>query len=186
MLRKLLHPNKCHLCHVFNLLLHYSFVQVQMKQAIVVPLLKCDKPPSDPDSYRPVSLTSCVENFFERVISSRLNWFIESRRILHNSQAGFCPKRRPTDHIVQLKIDVKQGFSKKAIYTSVKIPMSAEVILQPVLEEIGNWSYKWNFKFSGEKSAQMVFTRSQKTEPDRLLFINAKESALFSTLNSSG
>lgn len=60
------------------------------------------------------------------------------------------------------------------IYTTVRTPMSAEVILQPVLEEIGNWGRKWNFKFSGEKSAQMVFTRSHKPGQDPLLFIRGQ------------
>ncbi len=54
-----------------------------------------------------------VGKFFEKEISSRLDWFIESRGIFHNSQAGLRRKRNTTDHIVQLEFDVKEGFAQK-------------------------------------------------------------------------
>lgn len=73
-------PNMRHLWRFFNLFLHHSFMAEQWKEIIVVPPFKNDKPPSDPILYRPVSLTYCVGKLFERVIGSRLNWFIEIER----------------------------------------------------------------------------------------------------------
>lgn len=110
MLQKFSPTNKS-LCHLFNCLFRYSHVPSQWKQAIVVPLLKNGKPPSEPGSYRPVSLTSCLGKLFERVIGARINWFVETNGIPHSSQAGFRPKRSTVDHIIQLEIDVKQGFA---------------------------------------------------------------------------
>lgn len=57
------------------------------------------------------------------MISSRLDWFVESNGVLHNSQAGFRRKRNTTDHIVQLELDIKEGFSQKestvAVYLDI-------------------------------------------------------------------
>ena len=40
------------------------------------------KPPDSPASFRPISLTSCVLKLFERIILSRLLFFLESNSIL--------------------------------------------------------------------------------------------------------
>lgn len=60
------------------------------------------------------------------------------------------------------------------IYTTVSLPIAAEDILQPVLEKISEWGRQWNFTFSGEKSAQLVFTRSNKPRADPLLLIRGQ------------
>ena len=57
------------------------------------------------------------------------------------------------------------------VYAKVKVPAQAEPILQPYLEKIGLWGRKWKFRFSGEKSAAMVFTRAYKPGDDPLFFI---------------
>ena len=49
------------------------------------------KPLDSPASFRPISLTSCVSKLFERIILSRLLFFLESNSILSPRQAGFCP-----------------------------------------------------------------------------------------------
>ena len=113
MLMRLSAVNKFYLCHLFNILFSHTYVPEKWKQAIIAPLLKSGKVAENPISYRPVALTFCLGKLFERIVSSRLDWFIESKGILYNSQVGFRRKRNITDHIVQLELDVKEGFSEK-------------------------------------------------------------------------
>lgn len=123
MFKKLSPANRFYLCHLFNVLFHHTFVPNQWKRATLVPLLKTGQAAENPVSYRPVALTSCVGKLFERVMSSRLDWFVESYGVLPTSQAGFRRKRNTTDHIVQLELDVKEGFSQKestvAVYLDI-------------------------------------------------------------------
>ncbi len=49
----------------------------------------------------------------ERIISSRIHWFMEHKRLHNPAQAGFRRGRSTTDHIVQLELDIKHGFSEK-------------------------------------------------------------------------
>ena len=53
-----------------------SFLHADVPQtwrhAVIIPLLKNAKPASDVESYRPISLTSCVVKVLERMISNRL------------------------------------------------------------------------------------------------------------------
>jgi hypothetical protein len=124
MLRNLSPINRIYLCHLFNILLKNVYVPAQWKKAIVAPLLKPGKPEDDPVSYRPVSLTSCLCKLFERVIAGRLDWFVESKRILHNSQAGFRRGRNTSDHIIQLEMDVKESFASKKSTVAVFLDIS--------------------------------------------------------------
>ena len=48
------------------------------KKAIMIPVLKRGKPRNKVDSYRPISLTSCVCKLMERVVNNRLTWILES------------------------------------------------------------------------------------------------------------
>ena len=57
------------------------------RDAIIIPLLKAAKPPSDLASYRPVSLTSFIAKIIEGMIAERLYHFTESNGWLSSIQA---------------------------------------------------------------------------------------------------
>ena len=82
MLTNLSPPNKKHLLRLFNLMYLNDFVPDSWKRAIVIPLLKPGKPADKATSYRPISLTSCLGKLFERLLTHRLNWFVETKNLL--------------------------------------------------------------------------------------------------------
>ena len=81
------------LLHVFNLSwsLH-SFPSI-WKTSSIIPIHKMGKPLNFPASFRPISLTSCISKLFERIILSRLLFFLKSNSILSPCQAGFRRRR---------------------------------------------------------------------------------------------
>ena len=59
-----------------------------LKRAVIVPILKSgDK--SIPGNYRPISLTSCISNVFERIIRKQVLAFLDRKGLLNNTQHGF-------------------------------------------------------------------------------------------------
>ena len=70
------------------------------------------KPLDSPASFRPISLTSCVSKLFERIILSRLLFFLESNSILSPRQAGFRPGRSTLNRILYLAQSISDGFNK--------------------------------------------------------------------------
>ena len=40
----------------------------------IIPILKKEKPPGDPKSYRPISLTSTIGKLAEELVNARLYW----------------------------------------------------------------------------------------------------------------
>ena len=68
----------------------------------IIPINKMGKHLDSPASFRPISITSCVSKLFERIILSRLLFFLESNFILSPRQAGFRPGRSTFDQILHL------------------------------------------------------------------------------------
>ena len=159
MLANLSKNNKLSLLLLFNALYQLSFVPEDWKRVIVVPLPKTNKPLDDVSSYRPISLTSCLCKLFERIITNRISWCVESKNLICPNQASFRKRRCTTDHLVNLDLDMKRSFK-------VKRPIDAEVILQPYLDKVAKWGRKFQFKFSAAKSSAVSFTRSYKPRDD--------------------
>ena len=59
------------------------------KTAIIIPVTKPGKVFSDPGSYRPIALTSCLCKTMERMVNSRLTWYLELHMVITEFQSGF-------------------------------------------------------------------------------------------------
>ena len=89
------------------------------KQATIIPIPKPGKDSTDPSNYRPIALTSCLCKTLERMINTRLIWFLESNGLITNFQCGFRIKRSTVDHLVRLETFVREAFIKKEHLTAV-------------------------------------------------------------------
>ena len=77
------------LLYIFNLSWSsHSFPSI-WKTSFIIPIHKMGKPLDSPASFRPIFLTSCVSKLFERMILSRLLFFLEFNSIL--SPPGWFP-----------------------------------------------------------------------------------------------
>ena len=83
------------------------------REAVVIPLLKPGKTGSDPRHYRPISLTSALCKLFEKLVNSRLSWFLEQRNIFAESQCGFRKNRSTVDHLVTFDTVVRTAFKQR-------------------------------------------------------------------------
>ena len=108
------------LLHLFNTIWALT-VPSQWKKAIVVPILKRDKSPSDVSSYRPISLTCITAKIMERMISNRLTWYFESNGIIHPNQAGFRKHRSTEQQVAILSQNIKDNIDKNQVTTAVYI-----------------------------------------------------------------
>ena len=100
------------LLHIFNLSQSsHSFLSIWMTSSII-PIHKMRKLLDSPASFRPISLTSYVSKLFERIILSRLLFFLESNCILIPRQAGFHPGQSTLDQILYLSQCISDRFNK--------------------------------------------------------------------------
>ena len=80
------------------------------KNATIIPIPKPDKDLSIPSSYRPISLTSCLCKTMERMVNTRLVWYLEKGGFISRFQCGFRKQRSTTDHLLRLENYIRQAF----------------------------------------------------------------------------
>ena len=106
---------------ISNLSLNLAEVPQEWMDAIIIPLLKASKPPSDLASYRPVSLTSCVAKVLERMVADRLYCEAESKGWFASIQAGFRRGHSCADQILRISQAIEDGFQQREMNRSVLI-----------------------------------------------------------------
>ena len=76
------------IAQIFNKSIDSGNYPSKLKMAKVIPVFKSDDEP-DPNNYRPISLLSCFNRIFEKLVFKRLKSFIDKNNILYSFQYGF-------------------------------------------------------------------------------------------------
>ena len=154
--------------HIFNLSWSsHSFPSI-WKTSSIIPIHKMGKPLDSPASFRPISFTSCVSKLFERIILSRLLFFLESNSILSPRQAGYRPGRSTLDQILFLSQSISDGFNKtrsgsRAILSTIDFSKAFDSAWHPALFHklisagLPPCFARWTQSFLSDRRACVVF-----------------------------
>ena len=107
------------LLSAINQLWENNYFPSTWRSSTLIPILKPRKLPSDPGSYRPISLTSCASKLVERMVNGRIRAFLESNHILSPYQNGFRTGRSTSDNLVHLIDSIQRGFQTKSTTLAV-------------------------------------------------------------------
>ena len=99
------------LLHILNFFWFLRFFSAIWKTSSIISTHKMGKHLDSLAFFRPISLTFCVSKLFERIILSRLLFFLESNSILYPRRAGFRPKRCTLDQILFLAQPFRMGLT---------------------------------------------------------------------------
>lgn len=100
------------LAKIFSGCLFLGFTPKLWKRAETVMIPKPGKDLSDPSSYRPISLLSCIAKLLERIIAARLNDELEARGAFSAFQSGFRRGRSTNDHLLRLSQTVSEASNR--------------------------------------------------------------------------
>ena len=103
----------------FNRIFITQTFPTKWKTAIIVAIAKPGKDQSNPQSYRPISLTNCLCKLLEKIINVRLIWFLEYNNLITNLQSGFRSNRSTTDNIIQLETAIQKSLHNKQHFIAV-------------------------------------------------------------------
>ena len=147
---------------LFNMTLKSGTIPKAWRNAVISPILKKGKPQEDFNSYRPISMTSCLGKIIERMVNSRLYWWLESSGQLNSSQAGFRAGYRTEDQLFRLSQRVIDGFQNKHHTTAVFVDLRQAydrvwrkgLLLKMRKTGIHGSLYKWLKSFLSERTIQ--------------------------------
>ena len=92
---------------------------VTWRQLIIVQIPKSGKDTSNPQNYWPIALSSCLCKTMERMINSKLTWYLEANGLITNMQTEFRKRRWTIDHLILLETFIKEAFIRKQHLTAV-------------------------------------------------------------------
>ena len=103
---------KC-LLNIYNNIWTSGTFPKTWRLSIIVPISKLGKDTSNPQNYRSIALTSCLCKTIERMINSRMTWYLETNGLITNMQTGFRKMRGTVDHLILLKTFPQGRLHKK-------------------------------------------------------------------------
>ena len=112
--------------NIINLSLSNSKVPVEMKKAIVIPLLK--KSTLDPEilkNYRPVSNLNFVSKLIEKLVASRLNNHLQKHDLMESMQSAYRKFHSTETALLRVKNDILTAFEQKKLVALVLLDLSA-------------------------------------------------------------
>lgn len=83
------------------------------REALILPFLKPNKSGSLPQDYRPIALTSSLCKLLERMVNSRLRWYLESKSLISSSQFGFQRAKSTADPIAYLETYISTSLARQ-------------------------------------------------------------------------
>ena len=85
----------------------------------IIPVLKPGRDPLLSSNYRPIALTSCLGKVMERMVNSRLTWYLEHNNLVDEAQSGFRANRSTTDNLVKLDAAIRLSLSRRHHFIAV-------------------------------------------------------------------
>ncbi|GBN98671.1 putative RNA-directed DNA polymerase from transposon X-element [Araneus ventricosus] len=99
--------------HTINNIFKHQYFPKSWRIAIVIPILKPGKDPTDPSSYRPISLLPTLSKVTEHFILTQLNEHLNNNNILIPYQFGFKPKLSTTHQLLRAVEFITSGFENR-------------------------------------------------------------------------
>ena len=160
MLKSLPEQGKIYILELLNYIFMKGVLPDDWKLAHIIPILKKDKDPLDPKSYRPISLLSCLSKLLGRILNKRLVLVMDTKDCLHKSQNGFKKGRNTTFNLLQLENEIHDAFLQNKMLVSIFFDLKSaydKVWDYLVLKEL------YDFGFRGELPIYIAdFLRNRK------------------------
>lgn len=106
------------LANIFNACLRLGYFPNNWKHAHILMFHKHGKSKNECGSYRPISLLPTLSKLLEKVISYRLNLFLDENHTIPPTQFGFRRGHSATYQLQRISEIIEQGFEKKQYTTA--------------------------------------------------------------------
>lgn len=97
----------------YNRIWMEGIIPQSWKEALIIPIKKPGKDPSNPINYRPIALTSHLCKVMERMLTDRLIYHLEKMNWFSSYQSGFRCGRGTMDSVVLLEDEIRKAFINK-------------------------------------------------------------------------
>jgi len=101
-------------CHIFNISFLDSYVPDSWRYGIITPVHK-KGPTSDPNNFRPISMTATCCRVMERIINDSLLSFLLDRHLITKQQHGFIRRKSVCTNLLESLEDWTLNLQSKLV-----------------------------------------------------------------------
>ena len=160
------------LLSTYNRLWVESYYPPQWNKAIIIPIPKPGKDPTNATNYRPIALTSCLGKVCEKMINKRLLEYLENNKLLTPTQCGFRKYHSTIDHLIRLDTYIRKAFTENKVTVGVFFDLAKAYdttwrhgILSNMYDMgVRGRMAEYIVKFLGERKFRVVVNNSQSEE----------------------
>lgn len=172
---------------IFNNSINHYYFAKDWNCAKVLPILKNGKPPDEPASYRPISLTSNVSKIYEMVVNIRIVNFSTEQNIIPDNQYGFKQQHSTTHAINKLLSDINTNIHYGKLVGAALIDLEKafdSVWLNGLLYKLHNFRFpQWLIYLIWDMISNKKFVTWDGSETSTVTF-NISEGLQQGTVNS--
>jgi len=77
-----------------------NYIPQAYKNSLIIPIIKPNTDKTNLNSYRPISINSCLSKTLDKIIAKRLWWFVLNEKLIQNSQTGFRKGKSAMDSLL--------------------------------------------------------------------------------------
>lgn len=147
MIKNLPQIAKENLLAIFNRLWNNNEFPKQWRVAEIVPIPKPGRPSDQAKNLRPISLTSTLCKLFEKVITKRLNWFLDQQNCIAPEQSGGRKNHSTYDQLIHLQNEILTAFAKNEYLVCITFDLELaydKIWRYGVLKQYQDWGLKGN------------------------------------------
>ena len=159
----------------FNIILSSGIVRTSWTIGIIKPLYKGKGSKDNPDSYRGITLLSCLGKLFTSILNNRILNYVSYIGLIWDEQAGFRRNHSTLDHIFVLQSIISYYLNKKKVLSSDDVEVFLKLFtllyaddtiildheLQSALEGVKQYCDAWNLKVNTGKTKVVIFSRGK-------------------------
>ena len=116
--------SKQHLLNIYNHIWKKGQIPVKWKMANIIPISKPGIDKHSPEGYRPISLLNTMAKILEKIVNTRLIWFLEKEKILSDLQSGFRKHRSTIDSLTIIKSEVNDALNSNQYLGLISIDIA--------------------------------------------------------------
>ena len=156
----------------FNIIYSTATIPSEWAKGIIKPIYKGKGDSNEPDNYRPITILSCLGKLFTCILNTRINTYIEKKKLLGGEQLGFRENHSTMDGVFILHV---LSQIMKATKTSLYCAFIDLKKCFPSIWRDGLW-YKLDQMRIGTKTTNVIHA----------LYENVKSCIMMYTANNDG